>query len=95
VAQGKRRSSTYVPYEPKGRLVRHILELAKTGVSIFLLPHMPNEKDKQEQQLLWKAALKAIGDSLRRDLHPEQDAPGRLRELISQLEAHAAPKSNE
>jgi hypothetical protein len=53
---------------------------------------MPNEKEKQEQQLLWNAALKEIGGRLGRDLQPEQDAPDRLRELIAQLEANLPPK---
>jgi hypothetical protein len=53
---------------------------------------MPNEREKQEQQLLWNAALKAIGDKLRCDLQPEQDVPDRFRELIAQLEANLPPK---
>jgi hypothetical protein len=53
---------------------------------------MPNEKEKQEQQLLWNAALKAIGGRLRRDLQPEQDVPDRFRDLIAELEANSPPK---
>jgi hypothetical protein len=53
---------------------------------------MPDEKEKQEQ--LWNAAFNAIGWRLRRDLHPEQDVPVRLRELVAQLEAHEYSKKN-
>jgi hypothetical protein len=53
---------------------------------------MPNEKEKQEQQIFWNAALKQIGSTLKREWQPEQDAPDRLRELIAQLEAYAPPK---
>jgi hypothetical protein len=51
---------------------------------------MPNEK--QEQQMLWDAALREIGSRLKRELLPEQDVPDRLRQLIAQLEAHAPRK---
>ena len=70
--------------------MRHILNLTERAIS-YRLPHMPNEKEKQEQQLLWNAALKAIGGRLRRDLQPEQDVPDRFRDLIAQLEANSPP----
>jgi hypothetical protein len=46
----------------------------------------------EEQQKLWKAALKEVGSRLKRELPPPQDVPDRLRELIAQLEAKSPPK---
>lgn len=42
--------------------------------------------------MLWNAALKEIGNRLKRELQPEQDWPDRLRELIAQLEANLPPE---
>ena len=62
-----------------------MLTLVGTGAIICRLPHMPNEK---EQQILWTAALKEIGSTLKREIQPEQGMPDRLRELIAQIEAN-------
>jgi hypothetical protein len=55
---------------------------------------MSNDKTK-EQQTLWNAALKGIGNRLKRDLQPEQDLPDRLRELVAKLEADSPGKDRE
>jgi hypothetical protein len=49
----------------------------------------------KEQQLLWKAAVEAIGKRLNRELQPEEQVPDRLRELLVQIEANGKPKSAE
>jgi hypothetical protein len=51
--------------------------------------------DKEEQAMLWRAALKEIGSRLKRDLQSDKDVPARLRELIAQIEANGAPKKKE
>ena len=55
---------------------------------------MDTDKENQEQQILWNAALKQIGSTLKRELLPEQDLPDRFRELIAQLEAKLSLKAN-
>jgi hypothetical protein len=51
-----------------------------------LFTHMA--KDKEEQVMLWRAALKTLGRVLRQQPEFEQphDEPDRMRELLSQLE---------
>jgi hypothetical protein len=49
--------------------------------------------DTQEQQLLWEAAVRAIGRALKRELECEQqNIPDRMRELLAELEAKGKPK---
>ena len=49
--------------------------------------------DKKEQQLLWEAAVKAIGRALKHELGGEQqNVPERMRELIAELAAKKKPE---
>jgi hypothetical protein len=58
----------------------------------YVVSVQPDEKTKQ-QHTLWTAALKGIGNRLKRELEPEQDTPDRLRQLIAELEAKTASKN--
>ena len=51
--------------------------------------------DKNEQQMLLKAALKELGRRLGRDLRPEEAMPDRMRELLAQLDGSAPHKKPE
>ena len=47
----------------------------------------------REQQLLWEAAVKAIGRALKHELQCErQNVPERMRELLAELEARRKPE---
>ena len=49
--------------------------------------------DRKEQQLLWEAAVRAIGRALKHELECEpQNVPERMRELIAELEAKGKPE---
>jgi hypothetical protein len=49
--------------------------------------------DTKEQQLLWEAAVSAIGRALKCELECEQqNIPDRMRELLAELEAKGKPK---
>jgi hypothetical protein len=49
--------------------------------------------DRKEQQLLWDAAVKAIGRALKHELECEpQNVPERMRELLAELEIKGKPK---
>ena len=49
--------------------------------------------DRKEQQLLWDAAVKAIGRALEHELKcQQQNVPARMRELLAELEAKAKPE---
>jgi hypothetical protein len=49
--------------------------------------------DTKEQQLLWEAAVTAIGRALKHELKCEQqNIPDRMRELLAELEAKGKPK---
>jgi hypothetical protein len=51
--------------------------------------------DREEQTMLWKAAVKAIGRALEQEFQAkEQKMPDNIQELLSQLEAKGKP-SNE
>ena len=52
---------------------------------VLAFAHMTDEKN--EQAMLWRAAIKEIGSRLRRELLPEEQTPDHLRELLIQLEA--------
>jgi hypothetical protein len=44
--------------------------------------------DREEQTMLWKAAVKAIGRALKQEFQAkEQKMPDNIQELLSQLEA--------
>jgi hypothetical protein len=48
--------------------------------------------DRDEQTMLWKAAVKAIGRALRQEFQTkEQEMPDNLQKLVSQLEANGNP----
>jgi hypothetical protein len=50
--------------------------------------------DREEQTMLWKAAVKAIGRALKQEFQPkEQEMPDNLQELLSQLEAKGKPNN--
>jgi hypothetical protein len=51
------------------------------------------ENHTKEQQLLWDAAVRAIGRALKRDFECEQqNVPARMRELLAELEPKGKPK---
>jgi hypothetical protein len=48
--------------------------------------------DREEQTLLWKAGIKAIGHALKQEFPAkEQEMPHNIQELLSQLEARRNP----
>jgi hypothetical protein len=48
--------------------------------------------DREEQTMLWKAAVKAIGRALKQEFQTkEQRVPDNIQELLSQLEAKGNP----
>jgi hypothetical protein len=48
--------------------------------------------DRDEQTMLWKAAVKAIGRALKQEFQTkEQRMPDNIQELLSQLEAKGNP----
>jgi hypothetical protein len=50
--------------------------------------------DREEQTMLWKAAVKAIGRALKQEFQAkEQKIPDNIQELLSQLEAKGKPKN--
>jgi hypothetical protein len=52
--------------------------------------------DRKEQQLLWEAAVKAIGRALKHELECEpQNVPERMRELLAELEMKRKSKGND
>jgi len=52
--------------------------------------------DKKEQQLLWDAAVKAIGRALKHELECEpQNVPERMRELLAELETKGKSESED
>jgi hypothetical protein len=77
------------PMNLEERFVRHTA--GRKGRYLSLL-HMPTEKDKREQRILWNEALKQIGSRLEREWQPEQDVLDRFRKLIAQLDAILASK---
>jgi hypothetical protein len=51
------------------------------------------ENHTKEQQLLWEAAVRAIGRALKHDFECEQqNVPARMRELLAELEPKDKPK---
>ena len=53
------------------------------------------ENHTKEQQLLWEAAVRAIGRALKHDFGCEQqNVPGRMRELLAELEAKGNQHEN-
>ncbi len=51
--------------------------------------------DREEQTLLWKAAIKAIGRALKQEFQAkEQKMPDNIQELLSQLEAKGNPDND-
>ena len=51
------------------------------------------ENHTKEQQLLWDAAVRAIGRALKHDFEcKQQNLPVRMRELLAELEAKGKPK---
>jgi hypothetical protein len=48
--------------------------------------------DREEQTMLWKAAVKAIGRALKQEFQTkEKEMPDNIKELLSQLEAKGNP----
>jgi hypothetical protein len=48
--------------------------------------------DREEQTMLWKAAIKAIGRALKEEFHTkDQEMPDNIQKLVSQLEANGNP----
>jgi hypothetical protein len=48
----------------------------------------------EEQLLLWRAAVEAIGSALRHEFgnEPQQEVPDKIRQLLAQLENERKPK---
>jgi hypothetical protein len=50
--------------------------------------------DREEQTMLWKAAVKAIGRALKQEFQAkEQKMPDNIQRLLSQLEAKGNPNN--
>jgi hypothetical protein len=50
--------------------------------------------DREEQTMLWKAAIKAIGRALKQEFQTkEQEMPDNIQKLLSELEAKGNPGS--
>jgi hypothetical protein len=50
--------------------------------------------DREEQTMLWKAAVKAIGRALKQEFQAkEQKMPDNIQELLSRLEAKGKPNN--
>jgi hypothetical protein len=48
--------------------------------------------DREEQTMLWKAAVKAIGRALKQEFQTKQQRmPDNIQQLLSQLEAKGNP----
>jgi hypothetical protein len=59
---------------------------------ICRLPDMAT--DREEQTMLWKAAVKAIGRALKQEFQTQrQEMPDNLQKLLSQLETKGNPKN--
>jgi hypothetical protein len=54
-----------------------------------------NSQNKEEQVVLWRAAIVAIGRALRHEYENKQEEmPEHMRELITQLETAGKPKND-
>ena len=52
-----------------------------------------NDQNKEEQVLLWRAAVMALGRALRHEYENKQEEmPEHMRELVTQLETAGKPK---
>jgi hypothetical protein len=52
-----------------------------------------NDENKEEQLMLWRAALMALGIALRREYEKKQEeTPEHMRQLLTQLETAGKPK---
>ena len=62
-----------------------------TRTPICRLPDMTT--DREEQTMLWNAAIKAIGRALKQEFQTkEQEMPDNIQKLVSQLEANGNSK---
>jgi hypothetical protein len=55
-----------------------------------------NEQNKKEQAILWRAAMMALGRSLRHEYQNKQEElPERMHRLVAELEMAGAAKDDE
>jgi hypothetical protein len=53
-----------------------------------------NEQNKKEQEMLWRAAIMAVGRALRHEYeNKREEMPEHMRELVTQLETAGKPKN--
>jgi hypothetical protein len=55
-----------------------------------------NDENKEEQVMLWRAAVMALGRALRQEYEQKQEEmPEHMRQLVTQLETAGKPKNEE
>ena len=53
-----------------------------------------NDENKKEQEMLWRAAVMAVGRALRHEYENKpEEMPEHMRELVTQLETAGKPKN--
>jgi hypothetical protein len=53
-----------------------------------------NDQNKEEQEMLWRAAIMAVGRALRHEYENKQEEmPEHMREFVTQLETAGKPKN--
>jgi hypothetical protein len=58
-----------------------------------LCRYLRHDQNKEEQVMLWRAAVMALGRALRQEYENKQEEmPERIRQLVTQLETAGKPK---
>jgi hypothetical protein len=71
-------------YRSSSEYAAKLSSVNRNALPVIAFAYMTD--DKKEQAMLLKAAVKEIGRRLKRDLEPDEQTPGRIRELLAQLE---------